>query len=166
MNSNLHMKRPGAETSPYCRASVPPGRARGSHRVAPTAPAHPPAARRRAAFALLEVMVAVAILTLSMGALLVAATRCLAVMRVTRHYHNAVAVLDLGELDHPFVATNSIEDNVVDGKDYGAYSFSRREEQTADEEHLFIWHTRVSWSARDRTAFEEVLTYCYTTNHM
>ena len=117
-------------------------------------------------FTLVEAVLALAIMTISAVALLAAASRCLAVARVARNYQTAVSVLNIGEMEHPLIATNEVFENVVEPVTYeNGFVFSRTVEAREDEEDMFVVRTRVSWSARGKDAFEEVATYLYSTNH-
>ena len=58
------------------------------------------------AFTLVEVLLATAILSVSLVALLTGASRCLSVMKQAKSYQTAQWTLGLGEVDHPLEATN------------------------------------------------------------
>ena len=120
-----------------------------------------------AAFTLIEAIAAVAIMSLCAIALLSAAGRCVLVARTAENFHTSVAVIDLGELEHPFVMTNEVFENEVEEYEPldNGFTFSRSVEAIEDEEDMFVVRTRVSWSERSAEAFEEVETYIYTTNH-
>jgi prepilin-type N-terminal cleavage/methylation domain-containing protein len=117
-------------------------------------------------FTLIEVMLAVAIMSVSALALLLATSQCLAVASRSRKYHDAVSILDRGELEHPLIVTNEVYENAVREITYPeGYTFARTVEETEEDEDLFIVRTRVTWSAKGKTAFEEVAQYLYSTNH-
>lgn len=118
------------------------------------------------AFTLIEAILAVAIMSMSAFAFLSLASQCLGVASLSRHYHNAVMVMDRAHLDYPLLMTNDVYDNVVAPVTFdNGYVFTRNVEPDEDEEDLFIVRTRVSWSARGKKSFEEVESYIYTTNH-
>ncbi len=111
---------------------------------------------------LVEAILALAILGISIFVLIETTARCLAVIRTSKHYQNARAVLDRGELDYPIMTTNSAEANVVSGAEYpDGFTFSRSVEQVAGEESLYIVKTRVVWSESGQASFEEVVGYLY-----
>ena len=122
--------------------------------------------KSRNGFTLIEVMLAVAIMSASAFALLLATSRCLGVASRSRKYHDAVSILDRGELEHPLIVTNEVYENVVGEITYpGGYTFERTVEGTEEDEDLFIVRTRVTWAARGKSGFEEVAQYLYCTNH-
>lgn len=132
-----------------------------SHKTTP----RPTAARPRpapAGFTLIETVLALAILGMSVFALMQATAQCLAVIRVARNYNTARAVLEQGALDHPMVWTNSPSDNEVASAEYpNGYYFSRTVSQSDLERELYVVATRVTWTDRGETGFEEVLTFGY-----
>lgn len=126
----------------------------------------PPATGKARGFTLVEAVLALAIMTISAAALLVAASRCLAVARLASNYQTAANVLARGEMENPLLPTNEVTDNVVDPVTYdNGFTYSRTVEEREDEEDMFVVRSRVTWSARGREAFEEVSTYLYSTNH-
>ena len=118
-------------------------------------------------FTLIEAVMAVAIISVCALALLTAASQCTLVARANENYHAAVAVLDLGELEHPLVMTNEVFENEVDEYEplENGFVFTRTVSEIEDEEDMFLVQTKVSWAARGRQSFEEVETYIYSTNH-
>lgn len=115
-----------------------------------------------AGFTLVEAVLALAILSTGIFVLIETTARCLAVIQTSRHYQEARAVLDRGELDYPLHVTNSLHDNIVPPVDYpGGYRFSRDLDPVEGEEGLFIVKTRVTWSESGRASFEEVVSYLY-----
>ena len=122
--------------------------------------------RVKRAFTLIEAVIAIAIISMSGFAMLAAASRCLAVASASRNYHAAVTVIDQGGLEHPIAPTNDVYDNVVEEVEYAnGFTFSRSVEEIEDEEDLFLVRTKVTWTSRGKEAFEEVVTYLYSTNH-
>ena len=111
---------------------------------------------------LVEVLLAVAILSVGLVVLLTATSRCLAVMKVAKNYQTAQWTLGRGELDHPFAATNYIEDLEVEPFTYpNGFTFSRVVEDDDDEDGLFVARTRASWLSRERELYEEVVQYVF-----
>jgi prepilin-type N-terminal cleavage/methylation domain-containing protein len=124
---------------------------------------------------LVEVLVALAILTAAAGVLLMATSRCLNVVTVAKNYYEARRILELGDLEHPVLVIKKEETadkkedkpiNLTIGPvEYPhGFTFSRTSERSETYEDLLVVRTRVTWSARGRDAFEEVLTYLYFTN--
>ena len=119
----------------------------------------------RAAFTLVEAVVALAILSIGVFVIIEATSRCLAVIRVSRNYQTARAVLDRGESDFPLQPTNAVSDNVVQGVEYEpGYVFSRELEEVSGEKKLYEVTTRVTWSESGQASAEEVVSYLYFPN--
>ena len=111
---------------------------------------------------LVEAILALAILGIGIFVLIETTARCLAVIRVSRHYQTARAVLDQGELDYPLQGTNAPDNNIVAPVEYpGGFTFSRNLDPVDGEEDIFIVRTRVTWSESGRASFEEVVSYLY-----
>jgi prepilin-type N-terminal cleavage/methylation domain-containing protein len=136
-----------------------------------------PRLSRQSGLTLVEVLVALAILTASAGVLLTATSRCLNVVRVAKNYYEARRILELGDLEHPVLVVKkeespeAKEDKVINLTvgpiDYpNGFTFSRLSERSETHEDLLEIRTRVSWSARGRDSFEEVTTYLYFTNEI
>lgn len=115
-------------------------------------------------FTLVEAVVAVTIISVTGFAILAAASRCGAVASKVRNYHNAVAVMDRGLLEHPYVPTSRIDDIEVDPTVYGTFTFSRSVSEVEGEEDLYTVSTRVGWNSKGRQVYEEVETLLYSTN--
>ena len=119
----------------------------------------------RAAFTLVEAVVALAILSIGIFVIIEATARCLAVIRVSRNYQTARAVLDRGESEFPLQSTNAVSDNIVQGAELvPGYTFSRELEAVDGEEKLYMVTTRVTWSETGRDSAEEVVSYLYFPN--
>ncbi len=119
----------------------------------------------RAGLTLVEVVIALAILGTSLFVLIEATARCLAVIRQSRHYQTARAALGRGEAEYPLRATNSVEDNTVAPVEVlPGYTFERDIEETDGEEHLYRVVTRIAWSDTGGKAFEEMVSYLYSTS--
>ena len=119
----------------------------------------------RAAFTLVEAVVALAILSIGIFVIIEATARCLAVIRVSRNYQTARAVLDRGESEFPLQPTNAVSDNIVQGAELvPGYTFSRELEAVDGEEKLYMVTTRVTWSETGRDSAEEVVSYLYFPN--
>ena len=117
------------------------------------------------AFTLVEAVVALAILSIGIFVIIEATARCLAVIRVSRNYQTARAVLDQGESEFPLQPTNTVSDNVVQEKEYNpGYFFSRDLTEVDGEKKLYIVTTRVTWSESGQASAEEVVSYLYFPN--
>lgn len=120
---------------------------------------------RRTGMTLVEVMLAVAILSVGLSALLVAASRCIAVIRSARQYQEAQWVMGLGDLEHPIEITEETEDvmdfEVSDVEYTDGFVYSREIEDDEDEDGLYVVRTRVTWAGRARDLKEEVVGYIY-----
>jgi hypothetical protein len=120
---------------------------------------------RRAGLTLIEVLLAVLILGTGVAMMLTGAARCLAVMRNSRMYQRAQWALKMGELEHPLVVTNEVEELEVTGEVYDDdFTFEREVEEEAEEDKdgLFVVRTRVRWSDRGSELKEEVAQYVYS----
>jgi len=112
-----------------------------------------------------EAVLALAILSISIFVLIETTAQCLAVIRVSRNYQIARTVLGQGELDYPLIGTNSVEDNTVSPVKYpNGFTFSRDLQQVDGEDKLFIVTTRVFWSEKGGSAFEQVVSCLYCPN--
>lgn len=116
-------------------------------------------------FTLLEAVVALAILSIGIFVIIETTARCLAVIRVSRNYQTARAVLDRGQAEFPLRSTNTVEDNVVPETEYeGGYTFQRELTAVDGEKKLYVVTTRVTWSETGQAAAEEVVSYLYFPN--
>ena len=52
---------------------------------------------------LIEILMALAILTIAAGVLMTATSRCLNVVRTAKNYYEARRILEIGELDYPLL---------------------------------------------------------------
>lgn len=115
----------------------------------------------RAGMTLIEVMLAVVILGAGMTVLLTGASRCLAVMRQSKEYQQAQWVMSVGQLEHPFMFAEDIEEQGVSGEDYDGYTFIREIEEDDDEDELFVVRTRVVWERSGRERMTEITEYVF-----
>jgi len=114
------------------------------------------------AFTLVEAILALAILSIGIFVIIEATARCLAVIRVSRNYQTARAVLDRGESEFPLQPSNTVSDNIVQGTEYDSgYVFSRDLVELDGEKKLYEVITRVTWSESGRASAEEVVSYLY-----
>jgi prepilin-type N-terminal cleavage/methylation domain-containing protein len=120
--------------------------------------------RVRGGMTLVEVLLAIAILGTSLVALLVACSRCLAVMKIAQRYQGAQWTMGAAEVDHPIYETNDVESLVVEPQEYpGGYVYSRAlEDEPFDEKHhLYLMRIRVKWADRGSETMEEVVRCFY-----
>lgn len=116
----------------------------------------------RRGLTLIEVVLAVAILSVGLSFLLAAASKCIAVMKVSGKYQRAQWVRGRGELEFPLAEAEELEDIEVEPYDYeDGLTFSRTVDEDDDEDGLFVVKTRVSWSEHGRESFEEVVRYVW-----
>ena len=121
---------------------------------------------------LIEILMALAILTIAAGVLMTATSRCLNVVRTAKNYYEARRILEIGELDYPLLVVKKkgekdlkpLNLNVGPVSYPPNFTYQRSSERSSDKEELMIVHSRVTWSARGKAAFEEVTTYLYYTN--
>jgi len=113
---------------------------------------------------LVEAVLALAILSIGIFILVEATAKCLAVVRLSRNYQTARAVLDRGEGEYPLRGTNKVEQNEVDEVDYDGYVFSRKLTPVEDEKKLFVVVTKVTWSETGHESGEELVSYVYCPN--
>ena len=117
------------------------------------------------AFTLVEAVLALAILSIGIFVIVEATAQCLAVIRVSRNYQTARAVLDQGESEFPLQPTNTVSANVVQGAELvPGYSFTRELEAVDGEVKLYEVKTSVTWSESGQASAEEVVSYLYFPN--
>jgi prepilin-type N-terminal cleavage/methylation domain-containing protein len=111
-------------------------------------------------FTLVEVLLAVVILSLGLTVILTGTGRCLAVMKKARTYQDAIFALQKGEAEHPLTTvTNDIKNLEVQAENYGEFTYSRTIDEDTDEDGLYVVHSRVAWTERGKESFEEVVCY-------
>ncbi len=116
-------------------------------------------------FTLVEAVVALAILSIGVFVIVEATARCLAVIRASRNYQTARAVLDQGEAEFPLQPTNTASACAVQGEELvPGYTFSRELEAVSGESKLYMVKTRIAWSESDNASAEEVVSYLYFPN--
>ena len=117
---------------------------------------------------LIEVMLAVAILGVSLGVLVEAASRALAVVRQARNYELARRMLGRVDAENPLRALDEIVAGQTGGGFEGGpagWSWTRTLEDFGAEdeqrEGLFKLTTRVAWSQGGRKGMEETVQMLY-----
>lgn len=113
---------------------------------------------------LIEVIVALMILSIGVTSLMAAMARCLSVVRTARNREMARSLIRRVDIEYP-IATKDMEELFESGEfeDTEGYAWER-EILIVDEElrpGLFLVTTRVIWSERGRNAFEEITIYRY-----
>ena len=113
---------------------------------------------------LIEVLIALIILSVGVSSLMVAMTRCLAVVRTARNRDVARSLLRQVDVENP-IDKKTLEEGQETGdfEDREGFTWSREVVMVDEEERpgLFLVTTRVQWSERGKDAFEEVVGYKY-----
>ncbi len=122
----------------------------------------------RLGLTLLEVVLALAILSFGVAALATATSRCLALVTVSKTYHEARYALALADLRFPILEKDDelINKEVPDTEIAPGLTFTRTAEVPPDYEDtgLFVLHNRVSWAGHGSNTYEETVSYYYFTN--
>ena len=113
---------------------------------------------------LIEVLIALVILTVGVSSMMLAMSRCLSVVRTARNREVARGLLRRVDIENP-IDRETIEetDESGDFDDLEGYVWLRNILMVDEEERpgLFLVTTRVQWAERGRDAFEEITTYKY-----
>jgi len=113
---------------------------------------------------LIEVLLALVILSVGVSTLMLAMARCLSVIQTARHREVARSLMIRVDIENPIkeVEMEEMTDS-GDFQDTDGYSWLRTIEMVDEEQRpgLFLVTTRVQWSERGKTAFEEVSEYKY-----
>jgi prepilin-type N-terminal cleavage/methylation domain-containing protein len=116
---------------------------------------------------LIEVLIALVILSVGVASMMLAMSRCLAVVRTARQRDVARSLLWLMEVDYPIDKT-SIDEISETGEFEEVEGYTWLREVVMDDEELrpglFLVITRVQWSSRGRESFEEIIGYTYAPN--
>lgn len=113
---------------------------------------------------LIEVLIALVILSVGVCSLLPAMAKCLATVGVARKRDVARALIDRVEIENPIEKVDMAEmSDSGDFDDVPGYEWFRDIQMVDEEERpgLFLVTIRVQWSERGRDAFEEVTMYRY-----
>jgi len=118
----------------------------------------------RTGFTLIEVLLAVMIAGIGLTVLVVAASKCLAVARLSKNYENARHFLDWVGAEYP-IDVKTVEAGTDEGECEGppdGYRWHREIVALGDEEDgFYLVRTRIVWARRGSNAYEEVATYLY-----
>lgn len=113
---------------------------------------------------LVEVLIALVIVSVGISALMVAMSQCLSVVATVRNLEIARSLLRRVDVENP-IDRKKIEETRESGdfEDMEGYTWSREILMVDEEERpgLFLVTTRVLWSRRGRDTFEEITTYNY-----
>ncbi|MEI6563010.1 MAG: prepilin-type N-terminal cleavage/methylation domain-containing protein [bacterium] len=123
---------------------------------------------------LIEILMALAILTVAAGVLMMATSRCLAVVSTAKNYYEARRILEIGELEYPVLVIQKKGEKELKALNLNVgpidyprhFTYERTSERSPDKEDLMIVKSRVTWSAKGKSAFEEVTSYLYYTNDL
>lgn len=113
---------------------------------------------------LIEVLVALVILSVGVSGLMMAMSRCLAVVRASRSRDVARGLIQRVEIEHPIEKVDMDEmSDSGDFDDLPGYVWFRDIVMVDEEERpgLFEVTTRIQWSERGRDAFEEITVFKY-----
>ncbi|WP_372806432.1 prepilin-type N-terminal cleavage/methylation domain-containing protein [Pontiella sp.] len=113
---------------------------------------------------LIEVLIALVILSVGVSSLMMAMSRCLATVRTVRNRETARALIQRVDIENPIesVDMDEMSDN-GDFDDVEGYAWSRNIVMVDEEERpgLFEVTTRIRWSERGRESFEEITVFKY-----
>ncbi len=113
---------------------------------------------------LIEVLIALIILSVGVSSMMVAMSRCLAVVRTARNRDVARSLLRQVDIENP-IDRKTIEETTETGdfENHEAFDWSREILMVDEEERpgLFLVTTRIQWSERGKDAFEEIVSYKY-----
>lgn len=113
---------------------------------------------------LIEVLIAMVILSVGVSSMMLAMSRCLAVVRTARNRDVARNLLRLVDVETP-IDRKSIEEISESGdfEETEGYIWHREIIMVDEEERpgLFLVTTSVQWSERGKDAFEEITEFKY-----
>ena len=113
---------------------------------------------------LIEVLIALIILSVGVSSMMMAMSRCLAVVRTARNRDVARSLLRQVDVENP-IDRETIEETSESGEfeDAEAYTWYREIIMVDEEDRpgLFLVTTRIQWSERGKDAFEEIIAYKY-----
>jgi len=112
------------------------------------------------AFTLVEVLLAIVMLSIGLTVLLTGAVRCMAAISRSKEYQEAQWSLGQGEAEYPLIVTDDPKDLEVEGEVFdNGHTFSRTVDEDEDEDGLYVVRTTVTWWDRGRESKEEVVRY-------
>jgi len=113
---------------------------------------------------LIEVLIALVILSVGVSSMMLAMSRCLAVVRTARNRETARGLIQRVDIENPIESVDMEEfSESGDFEDIEGYTWSREILMVDEEERpgLFWVTTRIQWSEKGRDAFEEITIYKY-----
>ena len=113
---------------------------------------------------LVEVLLALVILTIGVSSLMMAMSRCLGVVRTARNRETARSLIRLVDIDYPIERVDMAElSESGDFEDRDDFVWFRDIVMIDEEERpgLFMVTIRVQWAERGSDAFEEISSYKY-----
>lgn len=113
---------------------------------------------------LIEVLIALIIITVGIASLSVAMVRCLSVVRTAQNREIARGLLRRVDVENPIDQKKITEaDDSGTFDDMEGYTWQRSIQMVDEEERpgLFLVTTRVQWSERNRETGEEITTFNY-----
>jgi len=117
---------------------------------------------------LIEVLLAVSILSLGLVVMLTAISRCLAVLKISEQYHKAMWAMSAGEAEFPLLRKPDVkpEDYAVDAQDYDGVTYMREvedpdAESDENEQRLLVVVTKISWTGRGREQTDVIPQYIF-----
>ncbi|MEA2069134.1 MAG: prepilin-type N-terminal cleavage/methylation domain-containing protein [Verrucomicrobiota bacterium] len=113
---------------------------------------------------LIEVLIALVILSVGVSSMMVAMSRCLSVVRTARNREVARGLIQRVDIENPIESVDMEElSESGDFEDVEGYVWFREILMVDEEERpgLFLVTTRIQWSERGRDALEEITTYKY-----
>lgn len=123
-----------------------------------------PFASKKEGLTLIEVLIALVIITVGVSSLMAAMSSCLGVVRTARNREVARGLIRRVDVENPIDREKIAETTESGGfEDVSGYDWSREILLVDEEERpgLFLVTTRVRWSERGRDTFEEITTYNY-----
>jgi len=120
--------------------------------------------KKRTGMTLIEVLLAIVILSIGVSALMLALGRCLSLVRTARNREVARALARRVQTENP-IDRKEIEESSESGSfdDAPEYEWIRTVEPVDEELHpgLFWVITKVQWSQQGRNVTEEIAAYVY-----
>ena len=113
---------------------------------------------------LIEVLIALVILSVGVSSMMLAMSRCLAVVRTARNREVARGLIQRVDIENPIESVDMEEfSESGDFEDIEGYTWFREILMVDEEERpgLFLVTTRIQWSEKGREAFEEITIYKY-----
>ena len=122
------------------------------------------ASTSRTGLTLIEVLIAMVILSIGASSMLLAMSRCLSVVRTARNRETARALMARVDIENPIESVD-MDESSESGKFDDVEGFAwYRDIQIVDQEErpgLFLVTTRIAWAERGREALEEVVAFKY-----